>query len=367
MLPSLNELRYTIRAYALVVVVVLLGARFLRELAGDVGDLNFASFVALLWRYRNTDFATFMRSHRESLAAAYKTGDYVKGVCNYYTLMADAITLTTGPFWHFVPMYRHLSRRACHKKFHRTLTEYVEAKKGDDVLELGCGFGEMGRQVAKLSGACCTGLTMAELEVSSGNKRIKDAGLEKQCKIVQGNYHNMPFESDSFHNVFGVYTLKYSSDIDKAIAEAFRVLKPGGKFVSYEILVTDKYDSSNTMHSKYVENISTSTCMPPLWHAQAFRDAARKAGFIEGAEADLCGPESGADSWYTCFERTRIHTVLSSTAVSCIVKLLEGIHVLPASFSDWYENCVVHPATDFVYAGRLGIVTGSVMMTWKKP
>merc|ERR1712113_854155 len=110
---------------------------------------------------------------------------------------------------------------------------------------------------------------MADAEIVGGNARIEAAGLQRQCKMVQGNYHALPFDPDSFDKVFGVYTLKYSADLDRAIAEAARVLKPGGKFVSYEILVSDEYNPTDALQRSYVENISNSTCMPPLWHARA--------------------------------------------------------------------------------------------------
>merc|ERR1712039_256903 len=114
----------------------------------------------------------------------------------------------------------------------------------------------MGRQVAKISGCSVTGLTMADAEIVGANARIKAEGLEDRCTMVQGNYHNLPFEANSFDKVFGIYTLKYSAEVSKAIAEAARVLKPGGKFISYEILVSDTYDPTNKEDRQMVENIS---------------------------------------------------------------------------------------------------------------
>jgi len=254
-----------------------------------------------------------------------------------------------------------------HHKYHETLTEYLDAKNGDTILELGCGYGEMGRQVAKLSGSKVTGLTMADAEIVGANERIKLAGLQDQCNMVQGNYHNLPFEAKSFDKVFGVYTLKYSADLELAISEAARVLKPGGKFVSYEILVTDKYDPSDALHKYYVENISSSTCMPPLWHAKDFRNAAAKAGLTLTQDEDLCAPQRGVEQWYSCFTKTGIYSVLMSNFILGLVKLGEGMRILPPSFTDWFENCCIHPTTDFVNGGRLGIISGAVMMTWTKP
>merc|ERR1719477_156664 len=104
--------------------------------------------------------------------------------------------------------------------------------------------------------------------------------------------------------------------------------------------------------------------MPPLWPAQAFRDAASKAGLRVVEETDLCAPPEG--QWYSCFEHTRVHDLLMCKPVRHLVRMAEALRILPKAFTEFYDTCLVHPATDFVLAGRLGIVTGSVMMVWEK-
>lgn len=332
----------------------------------DVNNVSFLTIFGAFIRYRKEDFVSFMRSHREAYLNGQKTGDFVPGVCNYYRLMSDLITFSCGPYWHFTPMTEGYTRKECHDLFHHTMADYLEAKKTDNILEIGCGYGEIGRQVAKISGASVVGLTMADEEIIGANERIKSAGLEEQCRMVQGNYHSLPFEPASFDKVFGVYTLKYSADLSQAMAEAARVLKPGGKFVSYEILVSDSYDPSNKEDQQLVERISFSTCMPPLWSAAAFREAAQKAGLVMKVEEDLCKkPNEGP--WYRVFEDNYVHPMLMSPTLFRLVRLAETLRVLPPSFSDFYSSCLVHPTTDFVLAGRKGIVTGAVMMVWEKP
>lgn len=336
-----------------------------RVLFGTVGDMNISSLFAVMARYRKTNFTKFMRSHREAFVDAGNSKDYVNGVCNYYSVMSDLITVAVGPYWHFTPLEEGKTRLECHDKFHHTMTEYLGAKKEDKILEIGCGYGEIGRQVAKISGAKVTGLTMADEEIRGANERIKSAGLESQCSMVQGNYHDLPFENGTFDTVFGVYTLKYSADLKKALSEAGRVLKSRGKFVSYEILVSDAYDPNNETHKRLVHHISYSTCMPPLWRAEDMREAAAANGLVMKKEVDLC-TLPGERQWYNCFLDTFVYHILKSGFIRVLVQAAEALTILPRSFLDFYETCLVHPATDFVEAGRLGIITGAVMMVWEK-
>jgi len=354
-----------VQTAGLTLLLVPLAGGLLRRALGSTDDQSIMSLFSIIRHYRNTDFRAFMQSHREAIQKAKGTGDYVPGVVNYYTLMSDLITLCSGPFWHFVPMFKSLTRKQNHEKFHHTVTDYLEAGKSDKILEIGCGYGEMGRQVSKISGASVTGLTMADQEIVGGTERIKAAGLQDRCEIVQGNYHSTKFEAGSFDKVFGVYTLKYSSDLEKVFKEMARLLKPGGRFLSYEILVTDKYDSANALQRSYVENISTCTCMPPLWSAQAMRDAALKAGLVPKVEEDI-GASPDARPWYSCFTRNGLYYLLACPVLVPLMKIGEKVRVLPPAFADWFESLLMHPTVDFVRAGRLGIISGTVIMTWTK-
>jgi sterol 24-C-methyltransferase len=349
---------------SLAFVVVAVVTVVIRAL-GDSDDQSIASFLTVAWQYRNVDFPTFLKSHNEAFLKGSSTGDYVPGVCNYYELMSELITVSSGPFWHFVPMTQGRSRKQCHEQFHHTVSDHLHAKESDTILEFGCGYGEIGRQVASISGANVTGLTMADAEIAGGIERIEKAGLQDRCNMVQGNYHNMPFDDCSFDKVFGVYTLKYSSDLNLAISEAARVLKPGGRLLSYEIITTDKYDPTDKKQKEMVHNISYSTCMPPLWHAQAFRDAATKAGLVPKEEVDLCAPDN-EDPWYSCFLKTGVYYILISSVTSKLVGLAEMLRVVPKGFRQFYDTCLVHPAVDFVDAGHAGIIDGAIVMVWEK-
>jgi len=340
---------------------------FLWYLAGgfskDADEMNLMKIVKVALKYRAIDFVKFTKEHWEIFAECKKTGNYGPAVCHYYSIMADLITAARGPYWHFVPVKPNVSNRESHEQFHKTLLQYLEAKKGDNILELGAGFGECGRRVAHYTGSNVTALTMADEEITGGNERIKKAGLEKQCRMVQGDYHDMAmFADNTFDAVFGIYCLKYSGNLNKVVKEAHRILKPGGKFVVYCILTSDHYDPTDQKQKRWVEWISEATGMPPLWSSKDHRDAAAKAGFGDHTDTDIA--VEGDLAWYRTFDL--VIGILESRIILKLIELAEVLGIVGKGFTVFYNTFLVHPSTDFVYAGRANVITCTNMMKWVK-
>lgn len=63
---------------------------------------------------------------------------------------------------------------------------------------------------------------------------------------------------------FQVYALKYIEDLKPALQEVNRILRPGGFFLVYDLLKTDKYHSSSEKHKEVIENLEYACGMPPL-------------------------------------------------------------------------------------------------------
>ena len=95
---------------------------------------------------------------------------------------------------------------------------------GRRVLDIGCGEGRFCRMLSAL-GAQTVGLdpTAQLLETAAG----RDPGGE----YLPGNAESLPFEDGSFDVVVFYLTLIDIPDFRKAIFEASRVLKPGGRMV----------------------------------------------------------------------------------------------------------------------------------------
>jgi ubiquinone/menaquinone biosynthesis C-methylase UbiE len=95
-------------------------------------------------------------------------------------------------------------------------------KEGDQVLELGCGTGYFTRELVKLN-IQVTAIDISPELSEEAKKAIPDGNVFFQIQ----NAYQMDFKDHTFDAVIGSSVLHHL-EIDKAMAEIYRVLKPGG-------------------------------------------------------------------------------------------------------------------------------------------
>ena len=99
------------------------------------------------------------------------------------------------------------------------------AMTGDSrVLEVGCGTGAMAERINALPGVSLVAVDYSERFVELTASRGVDARQADICYL--------PFEDDAFDVVYAGWMLYHVRDLDRALAEVRRVLRPGGTFVA---------------------------------------------------------------------------------------------------------------------------------------
>ncbi len=114
--------------------------------------------------------------------------------------------------------------------YYNFLPEVMEFDKykNKKVLEIGCGIGTDIIQFAK-HGANTTAIDLTERAVEITKKRFKVYNLEGQ--IFKFNGEKLPFKSNYFDLVYSIGVMHHTPNIQKAIDEAYRVLKPYGNLI----------------------------------------------------------------------------------------------------------------------------------------
>lgn len=108
--------------------------------------------------------------------------------------------------------------------------EALAVGRGEAVLEIGYGTGHALEQLAG-TGARVVGIDLSEGMRSMARRRLEQAGLDRHVRLDLGDARALPYEEGSFDAVFMSYTLELfdSGDIPRVLAEAFRVLRAGGR------------------------------------------------------------------------------------------------------------------------------------------
>jgi len=100
------------------------------------------------------------------------------------------------------------------------ISELCKLRRGDKVLEIGCGTGHFSAYFEEL-GAEVTGL-----DTSSNMLRLaKEKFGELKINFETGEAYSLPFSDNSFDLVAMITTLEFISSPKKALEEAFRVSK----------------------------------------------------------------------------------------------------------------------------------------------
>jgi SAM-dependent methyltransferase len=99
---------------------------------------------------------------------------------------------------------------------------------GMDALEVGCGMGADLRQLAS-AGARATGVDLVPRHLAITQRRFALAGL--RVNLIRADAESLPFSNNSFDVVYSFGVLHHTSDIDGALSEIHRVLRPGGHLV----------------------------------------------------------------------------------------------------------------------------------------
>ena len=112
--------------------------------------------------------------------------------------------------------------------------EALGAQPGDSVLDVGCGPGFYSRELLDQVGpdGSVTGVDQSPQMLAVAKRRSEGfAG----ARFEEGDATALPVESGRFDRALSVQVLEYVADVQAALAEMHRALRPGGRVVIWDV------------------------------------------------------------------------------------------------------------------------------------
>lgn len=149
---------------------------------------------------------------------ARKVADVFHSVADQYDVMNDLMSF------------------GIHRLWKRYAIELSGVKKGQRVLDIAGGTGDLAARFARLVGADGE-VVLSDINDSmlrNGRSRLIDKGIIGNTQFVQADAQSLPFPGNYFDCVSIAFGLRNVTDKDAALRSMFRVLKPGGRVLVLE-------------------------------------------------------------------------------------------------------------------------------------
>ena len=123
-----------------------------------------------------------------------------------------------------------------HRLWKRFTIEQAAVKKGQRVLDLAGGTGDLALRFSRLVGPDGE-VVLSDINASMlarGRERLTDEGVAGNIEYVQANAESLPFPDNHFDLITIAFGLRNVTDKDAALRSMHRVLRPGGRLLVLE-------------------------------------------------------------------------------------------------------------------------------------
>ena len=122
-----------------------------------------------------------------------------------------------------------------HRLWKDDLVACLRPRAGQEIVDVAGGTGDIARRVAERApGAQTYVCDISEEMLAEGRDRLLDRGVCTGVSWICGDAEVLPFADLSFDAYTIAFGIRNVARIDRALGEALRVLKPGGRFVCLE-------------------------------------------------------------------------------------------------------------------------------------
>lgn len=116
------------------------------------------------------------------------------------------------------------------------LCRKLRLKRGERLLDIGCGWGGLIIHAARYYGVEAHGITLSRPQAELASERIRELGLEDRCRADVCDYREVA-ETEQYDKLVSVGMFEHvgESQLGEYFAKAWRLLRPGGAFLNHGI------------------------------------------------------------------------------------------------------------------------------------
>ena len=141
-----------------------------------------------------------------------------------------------------------------HRLWKKKLIEMMNINSNDKIIDVGSGTGDISKIILKENKNVSIYSVDLNLKMLKEAKKQFSDQQKKKIKFINANAENLPFENNFFDKYVISFCLRNVTHIEKALHDAFRILKPGGIFYCLEFSVPTS-SLLNKVYSKYKKKI----------------------------------------------------------------------------------------------------------------
>ena len=157
----------------------------------------------------------------------------------------------------------------------------VGLKPEHELLDVGCGYGALGRYLARTYGCLVLATNISEVELDWGRSLTERDGLSHLVSFEYADFHSLSYADNRFDGYWSQEAFLHAVDKNRVLGEAYRVLKPGGRLVFTDLLVRQGTPEANR------QRIYDRVKSPDMWDAPDYQAALERIGFRIAVHEDF--------------------------------------------------------------------------------
>jgi len=177
-----------------------------------------------------------------------------RNASHHYDIPREIYELFLDPDWQYSCAYfahEDLDLAEAQRAKKRHIAAKLRMAPGQDVLDIGCGWGGLGLTLAKLADARVTGITLSSEQLKHARERAAKTGLDSQVRFELRDYRKIEERFDRIVSV-GMFEHVGVNHYQEFFDQLYKLLKDDGVALLHSIGRSDTPGITNPFIEKYI-------------------------------------------------------------------------------------------------------------------